>query len=112
PGQNELRANKIWALGFLGKNYLWAGSPLMANGVNGPKTYNAELCKQAAQAFGELLNLVETGQTQYALSTFEDYSSLFYTNRQSWLMPGGTEAIMRGPTYGADSYWRQANSYQ
>ncbi len=112
PGQNELRANKIWALGFLGKNYLWAGSPLMANGVSGPKTYNAELCKQAAQAFGELLNLVETGQTQYALSTFEDYSSLFYTNRQSWLMPGGTEAIMRGPTYGADSYWRQANSYQ
>ena len=27
-------------------------------------------------------------------------------------MPGGTEAIMRSPTYGADSYWRQMNSYQ
>ena len=27
-------------------------------------------------------------------------------------MPGGTEAIIRSPTYGADSYWRQMNSYQ
>lgn len=27
-------------------------------------------------------------------------------------MPGGTEAIMRSPTFGADSYWRQMNSYQ
>jgi hypothetical protein len=111
-GQNALRANKIWALGFLGKNLLWAGSPLMANGVNGPRTYNADLCKQAADAFGELLNLVESGQTQYSLVNFENYSSLFYTNHQSWLMPGGTEAIMRSPTYGPDSYWRQANAYQ
>lgn len=111
-GQNELRINKIWALGFLGKNLLWAGSPLMANGVNGPKTYNQELCQQAAAAFGELLNLVETGQTNYSLVPFDEYSSLFYTNQQGWLMPGGKEAIMRGPTFGADSYWRQANSYQ
>jgi len=111
-GQNELRANKIWALGFLGKNLLWAGSPLMANGVDGPKTYDKELCQQAAAAFGELLNLVETGQTNYSLVPFDEYSSLFYTNQQGWLMPGGKEAIMRGPTYGADSYWRQANSYQ
>jgi hypothetical protein len=111
-GQNALRVNKIWALGFLGKNLLWAGSPLMANGVNGPRTYDADLCKRAADAFGELLNLVESGQTQYSLVSFENYSSLFYTNHQSWLMPGGTEAIMRSPTYGPDSYWRQANSYQ
>lgn len=111
-GQNALRVNKIWALGFLGKNLLWAGSPLMANGVNGPRTYDADLCKRAADTFGELLNLVESGQTQYSLVSFENYSSLFYTNHQSWLMPGGTEAIMRSPTYGPDSYWRQANSYQ
>lgn len=111
-GQNALRVNKIWALGFLGKNLLWAGSPLMANGVNGPRTYDTDLCKRAADTFGELLNLVESGQTQYSLVSFENYSSLFYTNHQSWLMPGGTEAIMRSPTYGPDSYWRQANSYQ
>jgi hypothetical protein len=111
-GYNALRINKIWALGYLGKNLLYAGSPLMANGINGPRTYDAELCKQSATAFGEMLNLVESGQTQYALADFTNYKSLFYTLQQNWLMPGGTEAIMRGPTYGADSYWRQANSYQ
>lgn len=111
-GQNALRVNKIWALGFLGKNLLWAGSPLMANGVTGPRTYNADYCKRAAEAFGELLDLVETGQTQYALVDFKNYSTLFYTINQSWLMPGGTEAIMRSPTFGPDSHWRQANSYQ
>jgi len=110
-GQNQLRANKIWALGFLGKNYLWAGSPLMVNGPSGAKNYDAEYCKKAAAAFGELLNLVESGQTQYSLVPFENYSSIFYTVRQGWMMPGLTEAIMRTPTYGADSRWRQNQSY-
>ena len=32
-GKNQLRINKIMALGYLGKNYLWAGSPLMKNGA-------------------------------------------------------------------------------
>lgn len=97
---------------MLGKTYLYAGSPLMANGINGPRTYDAEMCKQAASAFGELLTMVENGQTQYALVDFEDYSSLFYTMQQNWLMPGSTEAIIRSPTYGPDSFWRQMNSYQ
>ena len=44
--------------------------------------------------------MVENGETQYALVDFEDYSSLFYTIQQGWLMPGGTEAIIRSPTYG------------
>ena len=56
--------------------------------------------------------MVENGETQYALVDFKDYSSLFYTSQQNWLMPGGTEAIVRTPTYGPDSYWRQMNSYQ
>ena len=111
-GNNALRANKIWALSMLGKTYLYAGSPLMANGINGPRTYDAEMCKKAADTFGQLLSMVESGQTQYALVDFEDYSSLFYTMQQNWLMPGGTEAIVRSPTYGPDSYWRQMNSYQ
>lgn len=111
-GNNALRANKIWALAMLGKTYLYAGSPLMANGINGPRTYDADMCKKAADAFGQLLNMVENGETQYELVDFEDYSSLFYTMQQNWLMPGGTEAIVRSPTYGPDSYWRQMNSYQ
>lgn len=111
-GNNHLRANKIWALSMLGKTYLYAASPLMANGVSGPRTYDQELSKKAAEAFGSILDMVESGQTQYALVDFEDYSSLFYTIQQNWLMPGGTEAIIRSPTYGPDSYWRQMNSYQ
>src|SRR5690606_10565788 len=41
-GKNQLRINKIMALGYLGKNYLWAASPLMKNGaeVGGGNTYN------------------------------------------------------------------------
>lgn len=109
---NKLRANKIWAMAMLGKTYLYAASPLMANGTSGPRAYDTEMAKLAADVFGELLNLVESGQTQYALVDFEDYSSLFYTIQKGWEMPGGTEAIIRSPTYGADSYWRQMNSYQ
>jgi hypothetical protein len=57
--------------------------------------------------------LVESGQTQYALVSFEyddvynhkktssatsKYSDMFYTTGQNWLMPGSTEAIFRGPS--------------
>lgn len=116
-GKNQLRINKIMALGYLGKNYLWAGSPLMKNGpkVGGSQTYDYDeaYCKKAAEAFGELLNLVEGNQTQYALAQFNykdiynheraegstsSYSDIFYTTRQKWLQPGSVEAIFRGPS--------------
>ncbi len=112
-GQNALRINKIWALCYEGKALLYAGSPLMSQGVNGtPLKYDQAYCKKAADVLGQVLNMVESGQTQYSLVDFADYHTLFYTIQQNWLMPGGTEAIVRGPTYGADSYWRQMNSYQ
>ena len=112
-GNNAFRPNKIWALSYLGKCLLYAGSPLMQNGgENDNRSYNADYCKRAADALGKVLTMVEGGQTQYALVSFDKYSTLFYTKEQNWLMPGGTEAIMRSPTYGADSYWRQMNSYQ
>jgi hypothetical protein len=110
-GNNELRANKIWALGYLGKNYLWAGSPLMAQGATGTETYDASYCKKAAEALAEIINLVETGQTQYSLVNFSNYSDLFYTFKQGWRIPGSTEAIMRGPSYEGNSQWRQSQSY-
>lgn len=116
-GKNALRINKIMALGYLGKNYLWAGSPLMKNGAQtgGTKAYDydAEYCKKAADAFGELLSLVESGKTQYALAEFKYkdiynhtktddatscYSEIFCTAKQNGLMPGSTEAIFRGPS--------------
>lgn len=96
-GKNQLRINKIMALGYLGKNYLWAASPLMNFESTGSRTYNVEYAQKAATAFGELLNLVESGQTQYALVDFANYRMNFYTTGQNWALPGSTEAIFRGP---------------
>ena len=115
-GHNDRRINKIMALGYLGKVYLWSASPLMKRGAMtgaGDLTYDYDeaRCQQAANAFGELLKLVESGQTQYALATFDykdiynhetvgdknsSYSGIFNTQNQSFHIPGGTETIFHG----------------
>jgi len=99
---------------------LWAASPLMKNGAqlgaskNG-KTYDYDqaYAAKAAEAFGELLNLTESGQAPYALAQFKYkdiynherasgatscFSDIFYTTKQNWKMPGSVEAIFRGPS--------------
>ena len=115
--KNDLRINKVMALAYLGKCYLWASSPLMEHGAQtgGTNTYNynKELAQKAADAFGELLALVEGGQTQYALAEFNysdvynhtkaqgaanSFSDNFYTRKQNWRQPGTVEAIFRGPS--------------
>ena len=115
-GHNDRRINKIMALGYLGKVYLWSASPLMKHEAMtgaGDLTYDYDeaRCQQAANAFGELLQLVEDGQTQYALATFDykdiynhetvgdknsSYSGIFNTQNQSFHIPGGTETIFHG----------------
>jgi len=100
-GKNQLRINKIMALGYLGKNYLWAASPLMNYESTKNKAYNAELAKKAAAAFAELLQLTESGAAPHKLLTFAKYSDNFYTTGQNFLIPGGTEAIFTGPYWGA-----------
>ena len=111
-GKNQLRINKIMALGYLGKNYLWAGSPLMNSVSGGGKNYNTEYCKKAADAFGELLNLCESGQAPHKLVPFAQYYTNFYTTGQNWQIPGGTEAIFRGPYFGANSSnWGTSKQY-
>lgn len=102
-GKNDLRINKIMALGYLGKNLLWAASPLMNYESTGSRAYNTDYAQRAAEAFGELLSLVEGGETQYALLPFEDYHMNFYTRGQNWAIPGGTEAIFRPPYFDANS---------
>lgn len=111
-GKNRLRINKIMALGYLGKNYLWAGSPLMNYESTGSKTYNADYCKKAAEAFAELLELTESGVAPHKLLTFANYSQNFYTTGQNWALPGGTEAIFQGPVSSAnDSNWGTSKQY-
>lgn len=98
-GFNELRINKVMALGYLGKNYLYAGSPWMSVSGGGYGIYNAEYSKKAANTFGTLLKMVENGDTQYSLVDWDHYSELWRTNGQGGKMPGSTEAIFRGPAY-------------
>ena len=115
--KNDLRINKVMALAYLGKCYLWMSSPLMEHGAQtgGGNTYNynKDYAQKAADALGELLALVESGQTQYALAEFNytdiynhqkspeattSYSDNFYTRKQNWKQPGTVEAIFRGPS--------------
>lgn len=104
-GKNQLRITKIAALGYLGKNLLWAASPLMNKVSTGNATFDKEMCSRAAEAFGELLTLVENGKTQFGLIGFEEYSANFFTKDQNHKLPGSskdnsvTEAIFMGPSF-------------
>jgi hypothetical protein len=117
-GKNQLRVTKITALAYLGKDLLWAGSPLMNKVSKGIADYDKEYCRRAADAFGKLLNIVDGGNTQYGLLPWSQYSDNFYTIDQNHKMPGEsvdntiTEAIFRGPSYGwNDSNWGQSKCY-
>ena len=85
--KNDLRVNKFMALCYLGKVYLWAGSPLMKEfektkngGVpqllgassNG-KTYDYDekYCKLAAQTLGKALDMVAKGTVPYKLAEYK-----------------------------------------
>ena len=102
-GKNGFRINKITALAYLGKVNLWAASPLVKNSdekmnVNSKAStydYDQKYAQASADALGELLTLVESGQTQYKLVDFENYSDLFYTWNKNMLPPGSTENILR-----------------
>lgn len=112
-GNNNQRINKVMALAYLGKNLLWAGSPLMNQESTGSATYNIDLCKRAADAFAEALQLTEsTGR--YALANFENYSELFYTYNAGGRIPGLKEAIFTENLSESGVRWRynQVNDYR
>ncbi len=92
-GKNDLRVNKFMAMCYLGKCYLWAGSPLMKEfekthredgsfdagaasllgaSANG-KTYDYDdkYLKLAAQWLGKALDMVNRGQVKYKLAQFK-----------------------------------------
>lgn len=95
-GHNRDRINKFHALGYLGKSLLYAGSPMINEEATGSNQFNAELCAQAGEAFGELLNLAD--QTEiYKMQSWETWTDNFWRwNRER---PGGTECIMMPIVY-------------
>jgi hypothetical protein len=97
-GNNRFRINKIMALAFLGKNYLYAASPLMnyvSTGING---YDIDLCKKAANAFIRVIKLSnESGM--YKLQPWSSYSDMFYVVSPDKKVSGGIETIFNAPVY-------------
>ena len=94
--KNDLRVNKFMALCYLGKVYLWAGSPLMKefektkNGgvaqllgasANG-KTYDYDVayCKKAAETLGKALDMVSKGTVRYKLAEYR-YRNIYNHER-------------------------------
>ena len=98
-GGNRQRVAKGWALGYLGKVLLYAASPMMNEASGGPAAFDAELCKQAATAFSELINLsASTGM--YELFDFEHWTDNFWVwSPGNLILPGGKEYIMPTPIF-------------
>jgi hypothetical protein len=95
-GHNMDRVNKFFALGYLGKALLYGASPMMNEEATGNNSYNAEMCKQAAEAFGELLSLADQTGT-YSLQPWSNYTDIFF--RFNHLKTGGSETIMNPTIY-------------
>ncbi|MEI6945652.1 RagB/SusD family nutrient uptake outer membrane protein [Paraflavisolibacter sp. H34] len=112
-GNNNFRINKIMALAYLGKNLLFAGSPLMNRESTGSSAYQADYCKKAADVLAQGLQLTEaTGR--YKLADFSQYTQLFYTWNQNGKIPGLEEAIFVENLAGATGRfrWNQINDYR
>ena len=91
-GKNDLRANRFMALCYLGKCYLWAGSPLMkefektkdggtaqllgASSNGKTYDYDTKYCRLAAEALGRALDLVKRGSVSYKLAEYK-YSNIY-----------------------------------
>lgn len=112
-GNNNFRINKIMSLAYLGKDLLWAGSPLMNRESTGNASYSTDYCKKASDALAQALSLTEsTGR--YKLVDFANYSQLFYTFNQSGKIPGLEEAIFIENMAESGNRWRfnQVNDYR
>ena len=104
-GKNNMRINKIMALAYKGKTLLWAGSPLMNWASGGAREYNVELCKRAAEALGEALQLSEsTGR--YELADFSQYNDIFLMHNSNGTLNGLKEAIFQENLLDYTARWR------
>lgn len=94
-GANTQRVNKIYALAYLGKDLLYAASPMMNEESTGVNAYDAELCKEAATAFAQVIDICnKTGR--YKLLPFTSRSDIFYSLTTTTL-PGGTAEVIHYP---------------
>jgi hypothetical protein len=92
-GANRQRVNKIYALAYLGKDLLYAASPMMNEESTGLNAFDPELCKKAANAFAQVIDICnKTGV--YKLQPFTSMADVFYLfSTGARTLPGGTEVI-------------------
>lgn len=103
-GNNYQRINSSVAYAYLGKDLLYAASPMMNESSTGSAAYDTELCKRAATAFATVLQKSESGVSPYSLQTMENYSNNFYTMNGD--VPGKPEVMMAPPIYDKGrSHW-------
>lgn len=99
-GHNWQRISKGVAYAYLGKNLLFAASPLMNRESKGIAAYDQQLCKDAADAFAKCLALSDNGQARYKLSSWENYMENFYILSSAQKIPGYEEALYTTPVFG------------
>ncbi|MDD4490475.1 MAG: RagB/SusD family nutrient uptake outer membrane protein [Paludibacter sp.] len=98
-GNNRQRINKIFALSFLGKDLLYAASPMMNEESTGNASFDVDLCKRAADVFGEVINVCNTTGT-YQLQSWDNWTDNFWVwSPGNKVLPGGTEVIMNPTIY-------------
>lgn len=111
-GNNQQRITKSVALSYKGKDLLYAASPMMNEASGGPATFDAELCKQAAEAFQRVLKASDAGESRFKLLPWAQYTDNWYTISNYGKHPGGTEVIFGPPTFAAwQSRWSLVNMF-
>jgi hypothetical protein len=115
-GLNNKRVTSAVALGFKGKTLLYAASPMMNQESTGNNSYDAELCKQAADAFTRLLKNSsepgESGKSRFKLLSWDNWSENVFTISNNGKHPGGSEVLFGPPTYDAGaSRWSLVNMF-
>jgi len=107
--KNYQRINSSTALAYLGKDLLYAASPMMNEASGGSNDYDQELCIRAASAFNKVIELSRDGKSPYSLQTMENYHNNFWRLNN---LPGRPEVIMAPPVYQAsESRWSLTNMY-
>jgi hypothetical protein len=98
-----IRITKIHALAYKGKNLLYAASPMMNESSTGNNSYDVELCKEAAAAFSEVIQLSEQSASRFQLETWENWPKIFaLVSSGAADRPGGTEVIQNQQIYERD----------
>ena len=118
-GNNQQRITKVAALGFKGKNLLYAASPMMNEESAGSASYDQALCKDAADAFARALKMSSepgsSGEAYYKLIPWTNYTDILFTISSYGKYPGYPEVIVSPPAYspgpGGASRWSLVNMF-